>query len=166
MNNIKEEDIIRSTTMQDLAAFLTREFIATFEKNFNITPKVSYSFTDSYKHITVQDVINVAEELFAQDPDNSRKLSLVSASRTRVVVTYRIACFHILRSMGHNYSEIGRHFKKDHATVLFHCRRVNDLLKIRDPYLTDVYKKIENELKNAWRTYGNVEFNFSERTKS
>jgi chromosomal replication initiation ATPase DnaA len=50
-------------------------------------------------------------------------LNLRDPSRTPEFVDARRLAYQAMRYFGYSFSEIGRHFAKDHSTIMHHCKR-------------------------------------------
>ena len=77
-----------------------------------------------------------AEEL-AQDVGKTAQQLWSGESRRQPLTTLRHCIMYILwHEYLWNYAETGRVFKRDHATVIYACRRMKELLEINDPQVT------------------------------
>jgi chromosomal replication initiation ATPase DnaA len=68
---------------------------------------------------------------------------ILGRSRRAEVVAARQVWWWYLRSYGRGYSEIGRQFDRDHATVLQGVKHVVELIEVGDPYLQRYINAIE-----------------------
>jgi chromosomal replication initiation ATPase DnaA len=66
---------------------------------------------------------------------------LKSKARITEIVIPRQVYWYYMKKHGFSYSEIGRMFKKNHATVMHGVKRVNDLIDAKDSY-AERYLKI------------------------
>jgi chromosomal replication initiator protein len=60
---------------------------------------------------------------------------LESKSRLTEIVIRRQVYWYYLKQHGLSYTEIGRMFKKEHATVMYGVKKIIDLIEINDPYV-------------------------------
>jgi chromosomal replication initiation ATPase DnaA len=66
---------------------------------------------------------------------------LKGKSQITEIVIPRQVYWHYLKRHGFGPSQIGRMFKKDHATVIHGVNRARDLIDAKDPY-AEIYFKI------------------------
>ena len=83
-----------------------------------------------------------AEEL-AQDVGKTALQLWSGKSRRQPLTTLRHCIMYILwHEYLWNYSETGRVFSRDHATVMYACRRMKELLEINDPQVTRYIQRL------------------------
>jgi chromosomal replication initiation ATPase DnaA len=55
------------------------------------------------------------------------KEELLSSQRTQRLALWRMVLFYILRKQGATFQEVGNYFNRNHATVIYGCRRIEEL---------------------------------------
>lgn len=71
------------------------------------------------------------------------KADLLSNTRLDSVVSIRQVLFYSLRSRGVPYSTIGRAFRKNHATIIYGHKKVQDYINIKDKTILSLYQDSE-----------------------
>ena len=82
---------------------------------------------------------------------------MLSRSRTPELVAARQVYWFYLRSKGLGFSEIGRRFGWDHATVLYGVNRVRDLIWTKDGYLERYLDAAGYEKTVRWQDVREIE---------
>lgn len=82
---------------------------------------------------------------------------LIGRKRVRELVEIRQCMWHVLYEREKkSYAHIGRFFDRDHATVLYGVKKVQDLLSLRDRQMIAQRKDIVNLYQNV-RRYGKTQ---------
>ena len=66
-----------------------------------------------------------------------RKDKLKHKNRKRDVINKRMFLYHLLKEHEYSYTDIGKLFNKNHATIIHGCRQYRDLTKSNDSRLED-----------------------------
>ena len=66
-----------------------------------------------------------------------RKDKLKHKNRKRDVINKRMFLYHLLKEHEYSYTDIGKLFNKNHATIIHGCRQYRDLTKSNDSRLKD-----------------------------
>lgn len=74
-------------------------------------------------------------------------IELMDTSRVRSLVDVRQTVMFVLRNMGYTTIQIGRMFEKDHATVIYACRKVKDIIEI-EPEMNKLYRVVNSLVLN------------------
>ena len=69
--------------------------------------------------------------------------AIYSKSRKTEVVTARQVYWRLMLNNGFSYSEIGRFFNKNHATIIHGISKINDFISVNDSYLKRYLDAIE-----------------------
>ncbi len=94
------------------------------------------------KEVSIREIINVAAEYFNVDPED-----ILSSSRKQPVVRARQVAMYVVRNFTNiPLDRIGKEFgNKDHSTVIYACRKVNEMLKT-DRRLKDIVDQIKKKV--------------------
>ena len=85
---------------------------------------------------------------------NVKVMEMMSVCRDQKLVELRQCVWYVLyHREKKNYSRLGRYFNRDHATVLYGVKKVQNLLSIGDDQMKEVLKSILLIYKNC-KHYG------------
>jgi chromosomal replication initiation ATPase DnaA len=142
------------------AAEFARNFIKEFQSKFGILPRVNYSFDVKQLKISLSDLEEVINHLISKDPSIDIKgASIRTKTRLRELVMYRQCAFKIACEVGYGPSSIANYFGWDHATVIYACKTVRNLVASNDKKLTTTLTNIEDELEERFRVDGSIQPN-------
>lgn len=132
-------------------------FCQEFQVKFGITPSVYYSFQKSRYKITLEQLIDVANDVLRHDPEYVEGHTIQTKSRMRYLVLYRQCVFRLGFEAGYGSTIIGLSCNHSHATVIHGARIFQELLETKDKQTISILKCIEYELEKRYGFEGNVQ---------
>jgi chromosomal replication initiation ATPase DnaA len=88
------------------------------------------------------------KDVFKNLKEYIEHLNLHSDARNKEFKTIRHVAFYILRKYRKlSYPEIGALFNRDHATIIWGCRKAQDFIDVKDSYFISIYNKFEKPFK-------------------
>lgn len=135
----------------------TRTFVKEFQAKFGILPRVHYSFDVRELKVTLEDLEKTVNHLIKKNPFISiQGATIRTKTRKRELVVYRQCIFKIACDVGYGPTSIANYFGWDHATVIYSCKSVRNLVSSNDKKLKTTLTTIENELQERFGDDGNV----------
>jgi hypothetical protein len=133
------------------------DFVNHIEKNYN--KKIQVIVTEDHsKEINIDNIgkstrLKKIEELVIDamhecHPDLQYIKSLSCRLRRREYILWVQAFGYISFKIGFTKSYIGKHIKKNHATIIHGIKQVEDLLSINDREMTETYNLTINKIKD------------------
>lgn len=157
MPSIDTRSIIKQKKLAEDAAEFVKKFSDEFYNTFGVYPIVNYSFDNLPYLISLNQLIEVLNDLILEDEEISNKLTVKNRTRKREIVMYRQCGFVVATRMNYGPSRIAEAFGFDHATVIHANRVINELIETRDKHTLIILNRIQNELKKRFGTDGNVQ---------
>jgi len=135
------------------------DFKMEFERRFGFGINVYFRTRnfDSIPKISLQQLLDVVDELLYQDyPSRQLKCSygaiipIDNGIRTnnrayQIVMMRQIFC-HIGHNLGYSSSEMGRFLGKDHATVIYSVKAMNNALEVKLQPISSKYAIVKSNL--------------------
>lgn len=73
-----------------------------------------------------------------------RKMSILGRDKCQSVVYARFVYWFVMKRNGFSITEIARLCDRNHATIIYGLRRVNELLEIHDVFVCELVEKTKN----------------------
>lgn len=149
------------------AAEAVKTFIQEFHAKFGILPRVNYSFDLTKFKVTLAELEDAVNYLISKDPSIVIEGATVrTKKRLREIVVYRQAMFKIANEIGYGPTPISTYFGWNHATVIYSCKNVSNLIQSNDKKLVATLSKIENELEKRFGIRRDVQSDSKGETES
>lgn len=150
---------------KEAADLMIHEFCQKFCDIFHIYPHVTYSISKQpLQKVSLNmlfDLVNelMMEEISDDDPiyESLKKDGIRLASRKRLVVLYRQTFMSIANDVGYGSTTLSRFLGFNHATVIHGCRKIRDLIEIKDPETLIIYTQVTNAYKIRFNNDGDVQ---------
>lgn len=96
------------------------------------------------RNINYSNIQQIVEDHFKLD-----RYSLIRKTRLQEIsVPRQIAMYFTRKYTGHTFPQIGKAFGKHHATVIYACRMVQNIIDVSDVLYSDHVIQIETKIKN------------------
>lgn len=128
-----------------------------FKHMFGVIPYVSITSKNLYVgEISMRELLQITNKALEESCPTTFSDGILSKSRLKIVVMYRQAFCKVASSLGYGCTAVGRFIDKNHATVVYSVRQVDNLLATNDldmnTCLDNIYTKIENHIINHEET--------------
>jgi hypothetical protein len=166
----KISKVLTQTTMynkknKEAADIMIHEFCQRFCDVFHIYPHVTYSISKQpLQRVSLNKLFDLVNEMLLDeirecDPIyESVKLNGIKlVSRKRIIVLYRQTFMSIANDIGYGSTTLSRFLGFDHATVIHGCRKIKDLVDIKDPETVLIYTQVTNAYKIRFNNDGDVQ---------
>lgn len=131
---------------------LAKDYVNRFKKNFynlfKTHPQVRYSLKFVNNSVTINEVIDITNDILAENGITDLKDGILNKSREEFIILHRQISCKICRDLGYSYSEIGKAHKINHATVIHSCKKVKDSLDLNYTDTVKVHDQVYQAVNN------------------
>jgi len=124
-------------------------FKVKFKLMFGITPYVSITSKGLYiGEISMRELLQITNQALGESCNIEFPAGIMSKTRLKPVVMYRQAFCKVASTLGYGCTSIGKFLDKNHATIVYSVRNVDNLVSIGDldmqTCLDQLYTRIEH----------------------
>jgi len=122
-----------------------------FKLMFGLVPYVSITSRGLYVgEISMRELLSITNEALCESYPEHFDAGILSKTRLKPVVMYRQAFCKVASNLGYGCTSIGRFIEKNHATVVYSVRNVDNLLGVGDmdmqTCMDNLYTRIEKHI--------------------
>lgn len=130
-----------------------------FKLMFGITPYVSITSKGLYiGELSMRELLAITNQALNDALKDEKKFDITTKTRLKPVVLYRQTFCKVASSLGYGCSAIGKFLDKNHATVIYSVKMVDNLVSVGDmdmqTCVDEVYARIEMYMINKHKAYG------------